>query len=94
MVDAEIIQYFSHCPQCPALKFLSAFLFWALLGLIEGKATKSWPSFESVKGQNRISVSNSGQEEMFRNQSVGVKEKKGRTDNKNICQLLAYKINK
>lgn len=91
MMDPEIIQYFS---QCPALKFLSAFLFWAHLGLIEGKATKSWPSIESVKGQNRISVSNSGQEEMFRNQSVGVKEKKGRTDNKNICQLLAYKINK
>ena len=32
MVDGEIIQYFSHCPQCPTLKFLRTFC----LGLFSG----------------------------------------------------------
>lgn len=66
-------------PQCPTLKFLSAFFVLVLLRFTEGKAT-SWPSFGSVKEKNRISVKNSGQQELARSESIGIKEEERRTE--------------
>jgi len=61
------------------IKIPQCLLLGALLRFTEGKVTKPWPFFASVKEKNRVRVRNSGQQEMSRNQSAGGKGEKARS---------------